>query len=573
MPALVRGVQGVVLVRHVLTATLGCAASSYAHADPAATPIQHVIIIMQENRSFDSYFGTYPGANGLDPSVCLPINLDHPAAGCVKPFHDQNDANAGSAHTSAAAMTDLGDGITRARNDGFVMVQDHAKLNGKCKKDPTDPLCVGTGLGLAQHDVMGYHTGDEIPNYWQYARNFVLQDAMFPGVRSWSLPAHLDLVSEWVATCTNPVRALSCTTTTSIAFGHVMKDQFPWVSLFQLFDVHGVTWKYYLVTGAEPDCADDEMECQPVRQKSQVPSIWNPGPGFTYVKAQGAAYRTQHFAPMTQLATDITNGKLPQASWVIPDFDVSEHPPSSIAAGMVYVTSIINMVMASPYWNNTAIFVAWDDWGGFYDHVVPPIADMNATKTPVQGFGIRVPGLMISTYAKPGYIDHAIYSDDSYATLLEDWFAGGARLNPSELGNPDHRPTIRDALTSVTTIKGKSVPLGDLRSEFDFTQTPLRPLILSTLIPTNITATCSVNAHFMCTSPTVTIAWAPVVVPPGSSVTYGVVRDGTRLPGCTGKATTCTDQPGKGTHYYRAYSIDATGIASPLSPAAEAIEP
>jgi phospholipase C len=386
------------------------------------------------------------------------------------------------------------------------------------------------------------------------------------------LPAHLDLVSEWVATCTNPTVALSCTTTTTISFKNIIKDQFPWVSLFQLFDLHNVSWRYYIATGDEPDCEDDEMDCERKKQNSQTTSIWNPGPGFANIKAKGAAYRAKHFAPVTDLAADIANGTLPQAAWIIPSFDISEHPPSSIAAGMDYVTSIVNLVMASPYWNNTAIFLTWDDWGGFYDHVVPPIADRNVTKTPIQGFGIRVPGLLISPYAKPGYIDHSVYSDDSYATFLEDLFAGGARLNPAQLGNPDNRPTIRDALTSVKSIRGKSVSLGNLMNEFDFRQTKLSPLILSALIPANITAACAVNSHYVCTSSTVTIAWSPVSVAQGTRVTYGVVRDGTALPNCTGTATSCTDRPGAGTHFYRAYSL-ANGAKSPLSPAAEATEP
>jgi phospholipase C len=556
----------------MLLSILGCISLVQAYAHVAATPIQHVIIIMQENRSFDSYFGTFPGANGLNLSVCLPIKLSDPMAGCVKPFHDQDDANAGGPHTNSEAQSDLGDGITHARNDGFVAVQAHARVKHDCIHKPDDPTCIGDGLGLAQHDVMGYHTSDEIPNYWSYAQHFVLQDEMFPGIRSWSLPAHLDLISEWVATCTNPAEALSCTSTTTVSFKNIIKDEFPWVSLFQLFDLHNVSWKYYIASGDEPDCDDDEMDCDRKTQSSQTTSIWNPGPGFTYIQAKGKAYRQKHFASVTQLATDIANGTLPQASWVIPSFDISEHPPSSIAAGMDYVTSIINTVMASPYWRNTVIFVSWDDWGGFYDHVVPPIADRNATKTPIQGFGIRVPGLMISAYAKAGYIDHSVYSDDSYATFLEDLFANGARLNPAKLGNPDNRPTIRDALTSVKSIDGKSIPLGNLMNEFDVTQTPLSPLILSSLIPANIGATCRVNTRYACTVPTVTITWSPVSAPAGTHVTYGVTRDGTLLPGCSGTATTCTDQPGQGTHFYRAYST-ANGVKSPLSPAAEATEP
>ena len=104
--------------------------------------------------------------------------------------------------------------------------------------------------------------------------------------------------------------------------------------------------------------------------------------------------------------------------------------------------------MQSPYWSNTAIFISWDDWGGFYDHVAPPVVDMDPGKYPVLGFGFRVPGLLISAYAKPGYIDHGVLSSDSYATFFEDLFMGGARLDPVKLGEPDSRPDIRDELTT-----------------------------------------------------------------------------------------------------------------------------
>jgi len=149
-------------------------------------------------------------------------------------------------------------------------------------------------------------------------------------------------------------------------------------------------------------------------------------------------------------------------SWVVPSFEVSEHPPNSIAQGEEYVTGLVNAIMQGPNWYSTAIFISWDDWGGYYDHLVPPIVD-NA------GYGLRVPGLVISPFAKSGYVDHQIYSHDIYAKFIEDLFLNGQRLNPRNDGRPDSRPSVRE-----------NVPLlGDLCQDFDFTQKPRPPMFLS----------------------------------------------------------------------------------------------
>src|ERR1700720_1032409 len=157
--------------------------------------IQHVVVIMQENRSFDSYFGTYPGANGIPAGVCVP---DPTYGGCVKPFHDPTNENLGGPHGTSAAIADIDGG----KMDGFVREADGqfgCTETGGCAK------CEGD---CALH-VMGYHDAREIPNYWTYAQKFVLQDNMFESAASWSLPEHLFLVSGWSARCplgdTNPL--------------------------------------------------------------------------------------------------------------------------------------------------------------------------------------------------------------------------------------------------------------------------------------------------------------------------------------------------------------------------------
>jgi hypothetical protein len=191
---------------------------------------------------------------------------------------------------------------------------------------------------------------------------------------------------------------------------------------------------------------------------------------------------------------------------------------------------------------------------------------------------MRVPGLLISAWAQPGYIDHSVLSFDSYATLIENWFMNGTRLDPAVLGNPDSRPTIRDALTSVTFPNGTTAPIGDLRNEFNFSQAKLPSLILSTHIPPNISLTCGSVTQYVaqaCVGNTVKVKWAAVAgtYVPGPFLYY-LQRDGQPVKGCKASAITCTDKNvPSGVHYYRVYSVDSSNVSSPLSGAAEADVP
>ncbi len=349
----------------MLFASVSVAAAAQA---TSPYPIQHVIVIMQENRSFDNYFGTFPGANGVPAGTCIPLDPVNPAQGCITPFHDVHDSNSGGPHNDTDATADLDDGITTAKMDGFVREQ--ATGGSMCggpsspaqvAQMPVKPQCV-TGIhnGIARHDVMGYHTDAEIPNYWAYAENFVLQDSMFEGDRGWSADAHLEMTSQWTAHCTNTSDVSTCTTSMNPSLASATAaPKYPWVNLFQLMDTNNVSWKYYLGDGPDPDCDDGQMTCDPQNQQSdKVPSFWNPVPGFTWVSQQGSAYLAVHEPQVDQLLVDLRDGTLPQVSWVVPSFPVSEHPTYGVTAGMEYVTSLVNAVMESTYWQNTAIFVA-----------------------------------------------------------------------------------------------------------------------------------------------------------------------------------------------------------------------
>ncbi len=488
--------------------------------------IKHVVIIMQENRSFDSFFGTYPGADGIPASngqftVCAP---DPRTGGCDKPYHDPSLVNGGASHSLAAAQLDINGG----KMDGFVKAADTLSGRGCAAKPPT-PQCLTSSVP----DVMGYHDAREIPNYWTYASDFTLNDHMFEPVDSWSLPSHLYLVSGWSATCANSspascvnnpaqtgsklrtalgtlpqafrqcmaahgvsnLKAANLTsqkvlTALSACLGTLTPAQreallnrtgagaggagvgggesqalglYSWTDLTYLLHKDGVSWAYYVQKGVQPDCDDNPDEtatgCAPVAQGAGTPSIWNPLPSFTDVKTDGQLGNVQN---LSNFYTAAANGTLPAVSWIAPSQPNSDHPPANLDAGQAYVTNLINTIMRGPDWSSTAIFLAWDDWGGFYDHVVPPQVDTN-------GYGLRVPSLVISPYARKGYIDHQVLSFDAYNKFIEDDFLGGQRLNPATDGRPDPRPDVRE-----------SAPiLGNLAADFDFSQSPRPPVLLS----------------------------------------------------------------------------------------------
>ena len=429
------------------------ASATPARAATGIHKIKHVVVIMQENRSFDSYFGTFPGAAGIPRkngkiSVCVPDPLRHK---CVKPYHDSRDVNLGGPHEHQAFTTDVAGG----KMNGFI------KARQSCSNaiDPID--CVAT----ARTDMMGYHDAREIPNYWSYAKHYVLQDHMYEPTASWSLPAHLFLTSEWSARCSIPGDPMSCTSEIEAApfpadigpAPHRPPD-YAWTDLTWLMHRSHVSWAYYLKKGKEPDCETGEMFCKFKDQDARTPGIWNPLPSFDTVKQD---HQTANVKDTSKLFAALHENRLPAVSWVIPSGAVSEHPTSSVHKGQAYVTTVVNAIMRSKSWKSTAIFLAWDDWGGFYDHVRPPTVDGN-------GYGLRVPAMVISPYARRHYIDHQRLSFDAFAKFIEDDFLHGQRLDPKTDGRPDPRPTVRER------VKG----LGDLRKDFDFKHKPHGTLVL-----------------------------------------------------------------------------------------------
>ncbi|MBM3660659.1 MAG: phospholipase [Actinobacteria bacterium] len=466
------------------TLTLGHAPAGAGTTTPPAfdglEKIEHIVMIMQENRTFDHYFGMFPGADGLpldengDVDICIP-NPYEPGS-CVRPTHDPRERQIGGPHNYRSHVTSVNGG----KMDGFVIAfQDATKPCPKSTKPRESSWCERTTENPL--NVMGYKLEEDIPNYWRYAREFVLQDRMFASSNSWSVPAHLYKVSGWSALCKSR-DPMSCRNAgddpdapaswKQSRYRKLMDlgpdDEVPefdepvyaWTDITHLLHENDVSWASYIFAGEEPDC--DEVTgpiiCTPGKQHARTSNIWNPLPNFVTVQDND---QLGNIKPMKEFDKAIAERTLESVVWLTPNGAVSEHPRSKVSDGQAWVTRVVNKIMKSDYWKSTAIFVSWDDYGGFYDHVEPPVVDEN-------GYGLRVPGLVISPYAKKGFVDHQTLSHDAYLKFIEDVFLGGQRLDPATDGRPDRRISVRE-----------EVPiLGDLRSSFDFTRPPRPPLIL-----------------------------------------------------------------------------------------------
>jgi len=346
-----------------------------------AMPIEHVIVLYEENRSFDHYFGTYPGVNGLNGSIALPVA--HGSNVTVSPFHIPTTSTGDLSHAHSTALVAYDGG----KMDGFVYAE-------------------GSNL------TMGYYDYRDVPYYWDYASRFVLMNNFFTSELGPSLPNHLYLIAGQSGGLYENAANFSLNFT-------VIMDE---------LDSRGISWKYY-VDGAKG---------------YTTPGLWNPLPAFESFKTNQT--RLQNLAPNDQFLTDLANGNLASVVWIMPKGGESEHPPSDIVVGEHYVVSLVNAVMQSKYWNSTAIFLTWDDYGGWYDHVPPPQLDSF-------GLGFRVPCLIISPFAKKGFVDHNQADFTSILKFIETKYS----IPPL---------TQRDAVTS------------DMSEVFNFSQPRREPLIL-----------------------------------------------------------------------------------------------
>jgi phospholipase C len=404
----------------------GPSGSGPADQTPAPTglnKINHFVFILQENRSFDAYFGTYPGADGIPAGVCVA----DPFGGCVAPYHNPQTVNRGGPHDWSNALSDINTGGM----DGFV-TQAYSGVSMK-GKEPCLPPKLICAPGRDPRDVMGYHDYHEIPNYWNYAHLYVLQDHMFAPVTSYTLP--------------NRLYMLAGQSDGLMKHSQTIPKVFDYPQVTQLLSGGNVSWKYYVTPGKQPDTADARIvgSGSAQVQTAHLFTLFNPLPRFAWI--QDNPTQSSRLVDTTQFYTDAASGDLPQVSWVIPNDAVSEHPPSDIRAGMAYVTGLVNAVMGGPDWDSTAIFISYDEWGGFYDHVTPPVVDQ-------YGYGLRVPGLVISPYARQGYVDHNVYSTDSWLKLIEERY-------------------------DLPALTARDRNAADMLSDFDFAQSPRPPVLLA----------------------------------------------------------------------------------------------
>jgi phospholipase C len=446
----------------------GVARPGATHApglNPGLKLIKHLIFIVQENRSFDHYFGTYPGADGIpSPLPCLP-SMWYPSQ-CFSPYENHDVRQQGGPYSNPYQIADIDNGLM----DGYVIEREKeletqgcqppngirrhtpVQLNYLRDVDDNEGIVEPHDTTKCISDVMGYHDGTDLPNYWAYAKNFVLMDHFFESVHSQSHPAHLEIFSGWTAYCSqlDPPNVDSCKTNTDPS--HVWSSTLPtpylWTDITYLLWQNSVTWGAYLDGGQST-----------LGSHTGVQPIWSVLPGFETVQDDGQVPNAE--INLTQFYTDAAKGHLPQVTWILPKYFDSEHPQAHVDDGEKYVTGLVNAVMQGPDWDSSAIFIEWDDMGGFYDHEVP-----GATFDTI-GLGIRLPSLVISPYARANYIDHQICSSDCYIKLIEDTFLNGERMD--QAGRPDPRPDYRDEISGY----------GDLVNDFDFTHAPRPPLVLS----------------------------------------------------------------------------------------------
>jgi len=415
---------------------------------PLKTPFKHFVYIIQENITFDHYFGTFPGANGIPSGVKLPTHPGGPPV--MEPFHlSQTSIPHDLNHSWQAAHAAMDGG----KMDGFMWAEWPAALtyywHGPVPQiDPDDihpvsgPLPTNTRQGAAARNgqlekgprqrakppgefapdwvkyTMSYYDYHEIPNYWEYARRFTLCDAFFSSLPGPSEPNHLyTIAAQSGGLVNNPGPRIAG-----------QEDVYTFPTMVDLFEKSNVDWKYY-----------DE------KPNPHKHSLWNPLPGFKEFKDNPKLM--DHLVQLNQFYKDVSNNYLPQVCWIVPTAPDSEHPPADSARGMWHVTGLINAIMKSKLWKDTLIVVTWDDFGGFYDHVYPPDVDQF-------GYGPRVPCLVISPYSRAGTVVHATYDFTSPLRLIEECFG----------------------LPPLTGRDRSASPMLDC---FDFHQKPLDPLVIT----------------------------------------------------------------------------------------------
>jgi phospholipase C len=365
--------------------------------------IQHVVIMIQENRSFDNFFATYPGADGTTSGYYLKLmpngHRKQARVALVKGTLAGYDVD----HNYKTYLKDYDGG----NMDGFNL----ARFNGN------------TPAGLYPYQ---YVDPKQIQPYWTLAGQYALADEMFQTQGSGSFTAHQDLIAgateidwhyslvDYPSNSKNWGCGAAPSTKTSLLKrnGEYLFDKgpfpclsYPTGTLRDLLDAAGVSWKYYA----------------PRYQSNTSGALWNAFAAIAAVK-NGPEWNTNVSMPETNIFNDITNAQLPAVSWVIPSQVDSDHPQTLNGKydGPSWIASVVNAIGTSSYWRSTAIIVVWDDWGGWYDHRTPPFLDQKG------GLGFRVPMLVVSPFVPAGTIAHTQYEFGSILKFVEENFGLGS---------------------------------------------------------------------------------------------------------------------------------------------------
>ncbi len=382
-------------------------------AEPARstkTPIQHLVFLLQENHTFDNYFGTYPGADGLPANTKMPVDPTNPSAGYVMPWHIGTTTITDLSHNGKTFQDQFDNG----KMDGFVSGLNRRNENGKI--------------------AMGYYDDRDIPYYWNLADHYVLFDRFFSSAKNGSFVNHMFAIAAAPPPAEDP---------SGIA---AQMQNTP--TIFDRLQAAGVSWKFY-VQNYDPNINYRNLQGMGARA-SQV--IWVPVLNMN--RFIDDPKLSSHIVDLKEYYTDVQQGTLPAVSYIVPS-GKSEHPPEFPGNGQKFVKGLIQELMRSSEWDSSAFVMSYDDWGGWYDHVVPPQVDQ-------YGYGMRVPALLVSPYAREAYIDHTQLDFTSILKFIEDnW--GIAPL------------TARDAKAN------------DFMGAFDFAQAPrpasFLPLARETIVP------------------------------------------------------------------------------------------
>jgi phospholipase C len=338
----------------------------------AGSPIQHIVIIMQENRTFDNLFNGYPGADSVESAPDRGVLIS------LRPIPLADGQDPDHSHRQWWKAWDYG------AMDNFSQGGAHPE---------TLPY--------------SYVPRRDVEPYWDLAEQYTLGDRMFQSNTGPSFAAHQYMIAGQAAdVAENPSGGVwGCGASPSASAALVGPDGtelpgvypcFDYKTAADLLDEKGVTWRYYA-----PGDGDSFFILSAFQAVRHI--------------RYGHDWKQNVISPQNKILLDLAHGQLAQVTWIVPDWTHSDHPGSRSTEGPDWVANIVNAIGNSPFWDSTAIFITWDDWGGWYDHVSPPLID-------AMGPGFRVPLLVVSPYARRGYVSHHFHEASGFLSFIEKNF-------------------------------------------------------------------------------------------------------------------------------------------------------